>query len=723
MRAFPKLNWQHFIEQIARLGQRRLILVEGEPACCRAWVAGQLEGLQSACGLWVGASDDAARAGLPAIAAKQYKRWLGQELDVLVWDGWRGNSPDGFAALAGTLRAGGLVFWLMPPLAQWGEFADPDYQRMGLEHAPWHGFAARQARVLAEASGVIRVSATRVEGQKKAAHAELPALPEPQEGDGFCVGATSEQRALVAQLVRFGQGRRRRPLVVTADRGRGKSAALGMAAAELLLAGREQVVVAAPAVENVRTLFEHARQQLGDQLAEQGVDWLLTVEGHRLGFWPVQQLLAERPKAEVVMVDEAAAIPAHSLRQVLLGWPRVAFASTVHGYEGTGRGFALRFRAVLDRETPRWQQVTLSQPIRWAREDPLEALIFRLFLLNAGETPEANRLPGEAVTIESWRPAEASEEELAEAFGLLVNAHYRTTPSDLRQWLDDPNAQSWLACCGGRIVGVLWTTVEGGLPEALAQQVMLGKRRLRGHLLAQSLASHGGFAEAASQCGLRIVRVAVLAQSRGQGVGRRLVEAARGYCRQGGLDYLGTSFGGEPGLLRFWRRSGLQVARLGLQQEASTGEFPIQMLNGVSRAGVELANSLAARFSEHWQVLLPRHWQAVSAELLMEIGRDLPATQLLSGDDWRDLHSFAHGFRGFELALPVLIRLSASEGFMGWLAGRDEADVWCKAVLQGWEWQSLRLQGFCQGQKAGEAGLRQLVQAYLADFGKNGRPV
>ena len=715
--------WQCFAEQLARLGQRRLILVEGEPACCRAWVAGQLEGVKAACGLWVGASDDAARAGLPAIAGKQYKRWLGQELDVLVWDGWWGNSPDGFAALAGTLRAGGLVFWLMPPLEQWGAFPDPDYQRMGLEQAPWHGFAARQARVLAEASGVVRVSATGAEGEKTVGQVELPALPESQKGEVFCVGATSEQRALVAQLVRFGQGRRRRPLVVTADRGRGKSAALGMAAAELLLAGRQQVVVTAPAFENVRTLFEHARQQLGDDLAEEGEGWLRTVDGRSLSFWPVDELLAGRPAAEVVMVDEAAAIPAYRLHQVLLGWPRVAFASTVHGYEGTGRGFTVRFREVLDRETPHWQQVTLSQPIRWSQGDPLEALIFRLFLLNAGEHPPTDAVPGGAVTIDSWRPADASEAELAEAFGLLVNAHYRTTPSDLRQWLDDPQAHSWVARCQGRLVGVLWATREGGLPESLAEQVMLGKRRLRGHLLAQSLASHGGFAEAASQQGLRVVRIAVLAHSRGRGLGARLVAAARAFCRHQALDYLGTSFGGEPGLLRFWRRAGLQVVRLGLQQEASTGEFPVQMLEGVSGAGSKLAAGLAGRFAEHWQVLLPRHWREVSAPLLIEMGRDLPAGAGLSGDDWRDLHSFAHGYRGFELALPVLLRLSAADGFMAWLAGRDEADLWCKAVLQGRSWQSLRLQGFCQGQKAGEATLRQLVQAYLAAFGENGWPV
>src|SRR5690554_8151934 len=77
----------------------------------------------------------------------QYKRWLGRETGVLVWDGWQGNPPDGFAGLAGTLRAGGLLFWLMPPLAEWPGFEDPDYSRTGLDGAGEHRFLARLAEI------------------------------------------------------------------------------------------------------------------------------------------------------------------------------------------------------------------------------------------------------------------------------------------------------------------------------------------------------------------------------------------------------------------------------------------------------------------------------------------------------------------------------------------------------------------------------------------------
>src|SRR5690606_21368648 len=151
-------------------------------------------------------------------------------------------------------------------------------------------------------------------------------------------------------------------------------------------------------------------------------------------FLPVQELLLHKPRAEVVMVDEAAGLPAHWLRDVLLGWPRVAFASTVHGYEGTGRGFSIRFRQVLDRETPHWQAIGLQQPVRWASGDPLERLVSELFLL-AADSPEGVKPLADEVVIEPWYPAKANETVLSEAFGLLVDAQYRTPPAARRPML------------------------------------------------------------------------------------------------------------------------------------------------------------------------------------------------------------------------------------------------------------------------------------------------
>ncbi|MDK8462752.1 GNAT family N-acetyltransferase [Marinobacter sp. SS13-12] len=698
------LQWQKLQAELRAAGHRRLVVVEGDRDASLAWLGSLLPVLTVTPGVWTGPVEDQPEPSLTSIKPVDGRRWLGQELACVVWDGWQGNPPDSFAALSGTLSAGGLFFWLMPPLAEWGSFEDPDYRRTGLDGAAGHPFAARLARIVAGDSDVIRVNPS-VNPQ--------PRLPEiPVAGEAFQVGATADQCALVEDLVRTGLGRRRRPLVVTADRGRGKSAALGMAAVRLLQEGRQRVVVTAPEQGAVKTLFHHARIAAGQASGpEMGTEDVAVGDQGRLQYWSLERLLAEQPDAEVVMVDEAAGIPADLLKQVLLGWPRVIFSTTVHGYEGSGRGFAIRFRSVLDTETPHWRGASLTAPIRWSTSDPLEPLTRQMFLLDA-EAPAAEG-DSSGVVVERWNPAIAGDQELKEAFGLLVDAHYRTSPGDLRQWMDDPAAVSWRLTCNGVLVGVLWATAEGGLESELAEQVMMGKRRLRGHLLPQSLATHSGFAEAASQRLLRVVRVAVSADVRHRGLGQKLVAAARDHARSGGLDAIGTSFGGNAGLVSFWQQCGLEPVRLGLKREASSGEYPMQMLSGVSSDGTALARHLRIRLAEHWLILLPRNWSDLEPGLALQLTGGLPPVGPLNEDDRRDLRSFAEGYRGFDLAVPVLAKLSMQPEVIGLVLASGSQSLWARAVLQGWSWQGLQVTKDCLGREQGETALRKVVHNIL----------
>ncbi|MFW5823434.1 MAG: tRNA(Met) cytidine acetyltransferase TmcA, partial [Marinobacter sp.] len=619
---------------------------------------------------------------------------------VLVWDGWQGNAPDAMAALSGTLTAGGLWFWLMPPLAGWADYPDPDYARMGLPPDGPHPFLARLARIIAEAQTVIRLAADAV---------PVPALPGDLPGrKPFRLETTADQTRAIERIFATGEGRRRRPLVITADRGRGKSAALGIAAARLLKSGRRHIAVVSPRRESVATLFHHAAAELGDT---GDVDGRLALEtGASLTWYPVDELLARRPEAGLVMVDEAAAIPAPLLRQILLGWPRVVFASTVHGYEGSGRGFNLRFRAVLGRETPQWQSLTLEQPVRWASTDPLEPLVHRLFLLAA-----EGRAAGErgSVEIEPWHPGQADEGALADAFGLLVDAHYRTTPGDLRQWMDDPDAVTLVARQQGTIIGVLWAVIEGGLDADLAQKVLRGERRLKGHLLPQSMANHGGHAEAATLRMLRVVRVAVHETCRRQGVGRQLLIRATQQAVEQGLDAIGTSYGAEPDLLGFWQSADFQTVRLGISREASSGEYAVQMLKGLSVRGIAIQQRLSVRFAEQWPVMLPVVWPALDPLLVLAITADLPPGRLLGDQERIELEAFAHGHRGFELTLAALKRLLLEPQCAQYLRHSELAPLWVACVLQNQSWDVVRQRGLCRGRRDGESRLRRGVAPLL----------
>lgn len=703
-------GWARWQRQLQAFGERRLILVCGERSQVLAFTGRMLAELNPAAGLWSGLAEQKPHPQLEAVSPGSGRRWLGREVPLLVWDGWAGNPPDSQVAFAGTLQAGGLWFWLMPPLEEWGSFEDPDYQRSGLDNARYHPFAARLARRLPASGAVVPIAVT---------SADMPLPPPPELATvttPFKVAATGDQQQTVEAIVATGLGRRRRPLVITADRGRGKSAALGMAAVRLLEQGRQQLLVTGPSAGAVQTLFRHAAGAAGIGHPPAPGEPVV-VAGGRLTYMPPDELLRHRPPAEVLLVDEAAALSVPVLKSLLLSWPRVVFASTVHGYEGSGRGFALRFRAILDRETPHWQSVTLNQPVRWSATDPLEPLVNELWLpAETAELPEP--VPGVAEVL-PWSPATADESELRQAFGLLVNAHYRTSPADLRQWLDDPEAISWVARSGKQIVGVLWAAREGGLARGLAEQVALGKRRLRGHLLAQSLAHHGVEPEAAERRWLRVVRVAVEAGYRRQGLAGRLVAAARNHARSSGLDGLGTSFGASVGLVRFWRYCGLTLVRAGIQPEASTGEHAVQMLEGLSAEGQALQLRLTERFGQAWPALLPVIWPQLDPELVLMLTADLESRPAagLDEQDLRELNAFIGGGRGFELTLPVLRRLGVCTGAVRLLQAQaaqteERAGIvlWVRAVLQQQPLDNLRLAGLVQGRREAEQTIRRLAR-------------
>lgn len=61
--------------------------------------------------------------------------------------------------------------------------------------------------------------------------------------------------------------------------------------------------------------------------------------GERFCFMAPDALLASGARADWLVVDEAAAIPAPLLLQLVSRFPRILLTTTVQGYEGTGRGF------------------------------------------------------------------------------------------------------------------------------------------------------------------------------------------------------------------------------------------------------------------------------------------------------------------------------------------------------------------------------------------------
>ncbi|EGE4284086.1 tRNA cytosine(34) acetyltransferase TmcA, partial [Escherichia coli] len=437
-----------------------------------------------------------------------------------------------------------------------------------------------------------------------------------------------EQQQLLKQLMTMPPG----VAAVTAARGRGKSALAGQLISRI--AGR--AIVTAPAKASTDVLAQFA--------------------GEKFRFIAPDALLASDEQADWLVVDEAAAIPAPLLHQLVSRFPRTLLTTTVQGYEGTGRGFLLKFCA----RFPHLHRFELQQPIRWAQGCPLEKMVSEALVFddeNFTHTPQGN------IVISAFEQTlwQSDPETPLKVYQLLSGAHYRTSPLDLRRMMDAPGQHFLQAAGENEIAGALWLVDEGGLSQQLSQAVWAGFRRPRGNLVAQSLAAHGNNPLAATLRGRRVSRIAVHPARQREGTGRQLIAGALQYTQD--LDYLSVSFGYTGELWRFWQRCGFVLVRMGNHREASSGCYTAMALLPMSDAGKQLAER------EHYR--LRRDAQA----LAQWNGETLPVDPLndavLSDDDWLELAGFAFAHRPLLTSLGCLLRLlQTSELALPALRGR-----------------------------------------------------
>ncbi|KAG5503868.1 hypothetical protein JIQ42_07386 [Leishmania sp. Namibia] len=265
--------------------------------------------------------------------------------------------------------------------------------------------------------------------------------------------------------------------VVTAGRGRGKSAALGMMVAGAIAQGYSNIMCTAPTPENVQTLFEFAirgLKELGyrertDFEALQGVSeefakCFIRINVFRAHRQTVQFVsatdTAKFAQAEVCVIDEAAALPLTLVKRIL-GPYLVILSSTVSGYEGTGRSLSMKLVADMRRgsssgaaEARHLKELSMSDPIRYGPDDPVEKWLNKLLCLDA--TMENTRLttsphPSACELFYVHRDALFSYHPLAEEMlqriqSLLVAAHYKNQPNDLQLLSDAPGHHLFVLC-------------------------------------------------------------------------------------------------------------------------------------------------------------------------------------------------------------------------------------------------------------------------------------
>lgn len=704
----------------ARARNHRCALVlAGESPWCRQAVAAVLHGAGVEDPLWI---TDRPPRGARSVCAARAQTMLGKEIDTAIIDAYAGFDADAFGAVSGSIRGGGLLLLLTPPLTDWPGFNDPEHARLAV--APYCA-AAIKGRFLRRLVRVLREQTDLVVCRQGG---EVPTAARPPKAAAPVattdpIYRTLDQREAVAAVVKVARGHRRRPLVLMSDRGRGKSAALGIAAAQLLQQGLRCIVVTAARRDAVEPLFEQAKQHLPQVLGTRGtLIWGET----RIEYAPPDALTLNPRAADLLLVDEAAAIPTPLLERLLGHYARIVFATTVHGYEGSGRGFAVRFQQVLGRRTPGHRVLRLRDPVRWAVDDPVERLTFDALLLDASPTADdaVREATVESCTIEQLDRDALTEDEttLAELFGLLVLAHYRTSPMDLRHLLDGPNLSVYAMRHRRQVVATALVAAEGGFDAATARAIWEGRRRPRGHLIPQSLAAHIGLEHAAMRSCARVIRIAVHPAAQSRGLGSRLLRHIVEHARAANLDCVGSSFGASVELLRFWGRANFEPVRLGVTRGAASGMHSVIVLQPLSDIGAAIFDQARQHFGEHLPHLLSDPLRELDPELAAAVLQRSGPTgpPRLGTQDWRNLMAFAFALRGYDVTLAplwTLVCAALSDDVCARRLRPTQRDALIAKVLQKRSWQDVAHLIGVPGKARVTEVLRQAVRPMVLHFG------
>lgn len=393
-------------------------------------------------------------------------------------------------------------------------------------------------------------------------------------------------------------------VALTAARGRGKSAALGLCIAAAVAHGYSNIFVTSPSPENLKTLFEFVFKGLDALGYDEVADWDLQrgtgewkdvvvrvniFRGHRQTIQYIQpqdhQVLGQ---AELVVIDEAAAIPLPLVRN-LMGPYLVFLSSTINGYEGTGRSLSLKLIQQL-RDNARGvasasaddsaassskasgkdgkgslstgraagaalaarslKEVELKEPIRYSRGDQIESWLHQLLCLDASLTRtssaalKAKGCPHPSScdlymvnrdALFSYHPA--SELFLQRMMALYVASHYKNSPNDLQLMSDAPGHRLFVLLAplkpgeGGlpEPLCVVQVALEGNISRGAVLNSLSRGTREAGDLIPWLVAQQFQDADFASLSGARVVRIAVHPDYARMGYGARALQALEAF--------------------------------------------------------------------------------------------------------------------------------------------------------------------------------------------------
>lgn len=716
------------LTEARRANERRVLTVTGARHRCEHAVQSVLKGIDVPIRETIAVSDrDSFHC--ECIGHHHSRQLMGTTQSVVVLDLHPTAQPNIIGRSIGAVDGGGLAILLTPSLSAWPSHRDTFDDGLVVEpftiDAVRGGFKRRLVQALRSHPGIaiVDVDAETINrnGITGATSVEAPPEPDPPPTSvrfharcyDRCV--TRDQAQILSIFERL--GRAPVAIVISADRGRGKSSVAGIAAAALAQEGLD-IGVTAPERANLHAFVDRVVEISGEEISTEWEEYSFPDGGTITILEPLEAAEAAEDDAfDVLFADEAAGLPVRTLERCL-ACPHVAFTTTRHGYEGAGHGFSTRFREKLvtsDRELIERQ---MSTPIRYARGDPIEAWVNRVLLLDA--RPAVEDAVSDATLDETdvvfLTPdiLEDDSERLREVMGLLATAHYRTEPDDLARVLDAPNLSVVALEWNGRVVTVALVAREGDLFPQRAEAAYRGER-LRGNMLPDLFCTVYRRPDLAVRAGLRIVRIATHPSTRRRGFASRLLAAIRTEFGPE-ISWIGTGFGATPDILAFWTENDYRPIGISASRNPASGAHSVYLLDG-NTTDPDVLEDLSNAFPNRVRDSLSDVHRSVDPAVVASLLRASDGHRAihLSDDQWRGLVAAADGPGRYDLN-PGPARELVMHGLIDGELEATVEQLLVVKILQGRSW--LRVTEFCDLQSVSTArrqvghGLSLLLDRY-----------
>ncbi len=569
---------QHLSNQ-AKLNHRTLCWVRGSEADSEYWINTVLAGL----------SDDLILRGPSQYSSDK----LGLSFPCVIFNAYEGFHPNHFCAMIDCLQGGGILLLQTPySLEEWLNLPDPEFKKFSIyeDQQPQHRFLTRLFRFLQiPANNILSIDCKKVPITRGLSnHLDCRAKFINQAfTQSRKITPNKAQLDVIHTMLQLVQNKEAFAVSLTANRGRGKSFALCLFITKAFQSCTQNPIRWALCTPK-RNQAKWMLNLISDQLLAFGLKITRTKNnitcGNCLVEWcTLENLSINDPEYDVVIVDESASFPIHWLYRLTERYKKLIFATTLIGYEGSGQGYALNFSQYLKRNSKLFVETSLQAPIRWSETDLIEQWLNKAFLfndppkhhLNTIKQTKQNSIQIEYINLDNLIQ---DENKLLEIYSLLRQSHYRTRPGDLRVLLDAPGQHIWASWLDDECIGICWASQDGPIPEYLQDQIIVGERRLKGHLTPQLLAFQLKQPFYLNYKIARIIRIAVSLRHRRKGIGTQLIKMVEAFADEQNWQATATTFSQQISSVKFWEALGYKQVLSGKKIQASSGQRSLTFL-------------------------------------------------------------------------------------------------------------------------------------------------